>query len=170
MIFGFGLLLMIDLPALVGVLGLFPFLIWYLGKQALVVPRVGSIQQSQTMRNRFKGFFVNLLIIGICVFVLFLLSNRSGFDSLSNYSLVIFGLVIALAISSLGLLMKTFRYYIYATIIFLAMSIGSLFNLTFQTGDLFLILVMIAGGIILLCGMTILIRFLKKYPPILIDQ
>ena len=86
-ILGFGLLLLLDLPAYVGTLGLIPLLIWYLGKGSLVVPRVGSIQPGQTIKRRFLGFFLNICLVGIGVFVLFLMGRGSGESFFSRYSL-----------------------------------------------------------------------------------
>ena len=51
MVFGFGSLLMIGTPWLVGALGVIPLLTWYLGKRYLTIPRIGTFQPSKTMRR-----------------------------------------------------------------------------------------------------------------------
>ena len=164
MIFGFGIFLMVDLPALVGLLGLFPFLVWYLGKQSLVIPRIGSIQPNQEMKKQFVGFFINLCLIGLGVFVLYLLNRGSGQTFLSLHPLMIFGFVLALAISSLGMILKTSRFYFYGLLVFASMAAGEFLSSSITAVDPYLVAVISAGGIILLVGFITLVRFLKKYP------
>jgi len=169
-IFGFGALLLADVPALIGILGLIPFLIWYLGKQYLTLPRVGSFQPDQETRKRLSGFFIYLFTSGIGVLVLYLIAARSGSYQLSDYSLALFGFVLALAISTLGLLMKTNRMYYYAMLVFLAMAIGETLNKTNDIVDYYLLSVIIAGSIIIFAGIIVLSRFLKKYPVVSLEE
>ena len=165
-VLGFGLLLLMDMPAFVGTLGLIPLLIWYLGKGSLVVPRVGSIQPGQAMKKRFLGFFLNICLVGIGVFILFLMGRGSGESFFSRYSLSLLGFVLALGISSLGLLMNAVRFYYYGALVFLAMAGGDFLMTSISTFDPFLVGVISAGAIILTAGMIFLIRFLIKYPVI----
>ena len=163
-IFGFGVLLLVDLPAMIGLLGPISFMVWYFGKQSLVIPRVGSIQLDQEMKKRFSGFAINLIIIGVGVFLLYLFSGNSSTSLLTDYSLALFGLVSALAISSLGYILQTNRMYAYALLVFLAMAIGEILGRSIVAVDPFLVSVILAGGIILLTGIIVLARFLNKYP------
>ena len=163
-ILGFGLLLQLEMPAFVGTLGLAPLLLWYLGKEGLVIPRVGSIQPGQAMKKRFLGFFISLVIIGAGVFLLFLFGRGSGESFFSTYSLSLFGLVLALGISSLGLLMNASRFYFYGALVFLAAAGGEFLQGTSSSYDPFLIAMISAGFIILMIGMILLVRFLKEYP------
>ena len=104
MIFGFGIFLMVDLPALVGLLGLFPFLVWYFGKRIPGFSRgLDPSSLRQEMKKRFVGFFINMCLIGLGVFVLYLLNRNSGESFLSQHPLMLFGFVLGLAISSLGM-------------------------------------------------------------------
>jgi hypothetical protein len=169
MIFGFGIFLLVDLPALVGLLGILPFLVWYLGKQNLVVPRVGSIQPDKEMKKSFRGFFINLFLLGIGVFVLMMLNQGAGNSFLPQHSLMVFGFVLAVAISSLGMIMKTARFYYYGLLVFVAMGAGEFLSSTISTVDPYLIAVISAGGIILLAGFIVLARFLKKYPVVSLE-
>ena len=169
-ILGFGLLLLLDLPAFVGVLGLIPLLIWYFGKGSLVIPRVGSIQPGKAMKKRFLGFFINLCLIGIGVLVLFLLGRGSGESFFSKYSLSIFGFVLALGISSLGLLMNSVRFYIYGALVFIAMAGGELLMSSISAFDPFLVGMISAGAIIIAVGLVTLTRFLGKYPVIDLEE
>jgi hypothetical protein len=165
MIFGFGIFLLVDLPWLVGLLALIPFLVWYLGKQSLVVPRVGSIQPSQETKKRFQGFFAALVLMGIGVLVLYLVS-RAGDRALSQSPLMIFGIVVGVGIASLGLVLGAQRFYIYGLIVFLAMAGGEALLSSIKGVDPFLVSVITAGALILTAGTIILVRFLNRYPVI----
>ena len=164
MIFGFGIFLLIDLPALVGLLGLLPFMVWYLGKQSLVVPRVGSIQPDQEMKKRFVGFFITMCLIGVGVIVFYLANRAAGTSFLDQNPLLIFGVVVGLGISSLGVILKTNRFYLYGLLVFAAMAVGEFLGGSITAVDPFLVSVISAGAIILLTGIIILVRFLNKYP------
>lgn len=169
MIFGFGIFLTADLPALVGLLGMLPFLVWYLGKEYLVVPRVGTIQPDQEMRKSFIGFFINLCLIGIGVFLFYLLNRKTGLPFFSQHPLLLFGFVVGVGISSLGIVLKTPRFYLYGLLVFAAMGAGEFLGSTITTVDPFLVAVISAGGIILLAGFFILARFLSKYPVVSLE-
>jgi hypothetical protein len=163
-IFGFGLLLLLDLPAFVGLLGLLALLVWYGGKASLVLPRVGTIRPGREINERFQGFLINLVVIGIGVFILFLLSRSGGVSIFSRFSLSILGFVLALGISILGLLLDTPRFYFYAGLVFLAMAGGELLSERVTAFDPFLAAVIGSGVVILVSGTAVLIRFLRKYP------
>lgn len=169
MILGFGIFLLVDLPALVGLLGLLPFLVWYLGKLSLVVPRVGSIQPDKKMKKSFRGFFINLCLIGVGVFTLYLLNRGTGESFFAKHPLSLFGFVLALAISSLGMILKTNRFYLYGLLVFAAMAVGELLASSITAVDPFLLSVISAGGIILLAGSFVLARFLNKYPVVSLE-
>lgn len=167
-ILGFGLLLLLDLPALVGLLGVLALLVWYIGKGSLVIPRVGTIKPGREMKERFKSLLITLILLGAGVFALFLVGAGSGggVSLFSRYSLSLFGLVVALGICSLGLLLDTARFYYYGGLVFLAMAGGDLLGQSVTAFDPFLVAVIGAGGLVLAAGVVVLVRFLGKYPVI----
>jgi hypothetical protein len=167
---GFGVLLLAGLPALVGILGLIPLLIWYFGKQLLTLPRVGSLQPDRAMSTRFLGITYTLVIVGAVLFLLILIRPDTGASFLEVYSLTLFGLVLGLVISALGFLMKTNRYYLYGLLVFLSITLGELLNRSITAVDWFLLAVIFSGGIILFAGVIVLVRFLKKYPIVSLDR
>ena len=152
-IFGFGALLMVDVPWMVGVLGGIPLLIWYLGKRYLTVPRIGTIQPGRVMKKRFVGFSVFMIAAGLGVLALFILVAVSGGNLLADHPLALFGLVLALGISALGLVMKTNRLHLYAFLVFASMAVGEILNKSIEVVDVYLLSVIIAGGVIIL-GLT----------------
>jgi len=169
-IFSFAVLLMIDLAWMVGLLGGISLLIWFLGKRHLTIPRIGTIQPDKLAKKQFKGFSVSMIIMGLGVLVFFILVAGTGGNLLGDHPLALFGLVLALGISALGLMMKTNRLHFYATLVFASMAIGVIMNKSIETMDVYLLSVLAAGGIILVAGSIVLIGFLQKYPVDLLDE
>lgn len=164
-IFGFGTLLLAEIPWLIALLGLIPLLVWYLGKHYLISPRLGTFQPSASMNKRFRGFFVCLLTVGLGALLFFM--PGSG---LAAHPLALLGLVLALGISALGLLMKTNRLYYYAVLVFAAMAFGEALNPSIKESDTYLLAVILAGGVILISGSMVLWRFLRTYPVVSIEE
>jgi hypothetical protein len=164
MIFGFGTLLMADAPYLIGLLGFVAYIVWYLGKHTLVIPRVGSIQPGPQIKRRLFGFFLNLFFFGAGALAFYLVGG--GKENLTSFisPLMIFGLVVGLGISSLGLALKASRFYLYGLLVFAAMIVGELLSASVTQVDPFLVSVISAGGIITLSGLIILGKFMSKYP------
>ena len=169
-IFGFGALLMVDVPWMVGVLGVIPLLIWYLGKRYLTVPRIGTIQPGRVMKKRFVGFSVFMIAVGLGVLALFILVAVSGGSLLADHPLALFGLVLALGISALGMVMKANRLHFYALLVFASMAVGEILNKSIEVVDVYLLSVIIAGGIIIIAGGITLIGFLQKYPVVSMEE
>lgn len=164
MITGFGAFLMADAPYFVGLLGLVAYLVWYFGKQALVIPRVGSIQPGAEIKKRMFGFFLNLFLFGAGALAFYLIGGGERTNLPPISSLMVFGLVVGLGISALGLALKASRFYIYGLLVFAAMVVGELFRDSITAVDPFLVAVIAAGGIILVTGIVLLGRFLARYP------
>jgi hypothetical protein len=169
-IFGFAALLMVGQAWMVGLLGGIPLLIWYSGKRLLTYPRSGSIETSREMKSRTRNYTFALLISGLGVLAFIIVIAASGRSFLADHSLALFGLVLALGISTLAILTKANRLFLYAVLVFAAMAIGEVLNQPIGTIDVFLLSVLIAGAIIILAGILILVSFLRKYPVISLDE
>jgi hypothetical protein len=111
-----------------------------------------------------------LCVSGVGVFVFYLLNLRSGNSFFASYPLALFGFVLALAISSLGIMLKTNRFYIYALLVFLAMAAGELLGNSITAVDPFLVSVISAGSIIMIAGIIVLVRFMNKYSVVRTDD
>jgi len=82
---------------------------------------------------------------------------------------MLFGFVLALAISSLGMVLKTSRFYFYGLLVFAALAAGEFLSTLITAVDPYLVAVISSGGIILLAGGITLIKFLKKYPVVTLE-
>jgi len=167
---GFAIMLMADQAWMVGLLGVLPLLIWYLGKRSLTIPRIGRIQPDHKAKLQFTGFGIAMFILGIGVLGLFILVGRKGGRFFIEHPLVIFGLILALGISALGFIVKTGRLYIYAILVFVAMAAGDIINQSIKNLDTYLLAVFLAGVIIILTGCCVLAGFMKKYPVVTLDE
>ena len=163
-ILGFGGLLFLDFSGFTGVLGLVPVGLWYLGKRVITLPRIGTIQPDKAMGKRLAGFLSTMVVIGAAVGVMAFLLAESPSQLSDGHPLMMFALVLSLAISALGLVMKVARLYFYAILVFLALSIGEGVNGMVEGPDFFVLSVICTGIIILLTGTGVLFRFLQKYP------
>ena len=160
----FGLSLLANIPWVIGIVTILPLLGWYIAKEKITRQRTGIINQNSSMRHRFTNFYIAILFFGLLALIIILSSIISGRLVFLQYPLSIFGLILALGISSLAMLLHTNRFYIHATIIFLSMTIGEILNPYSSTIDTYIFALLIAAIIILCIGFFITMRFLKKNP------
>ena len=159
-----GLMLTQEPNGLIGLLGLLGLGIWYMGKRLITIPRIGIIEPSQKMERRLTNMAVFLVVLGLLVFVGILVMRSIGVVEFNNYTLAILGLVLAGGVAVLAFLLNAPRIYVYAVIIFVSFAGGEILAQYITSVDAFALAVMAGGGLILIAGITVLIRFLRKYP------
>jgi len=159
-----GLMLTQEPTGLIGLIGLLGMGIWYIGKRTITIPRIGMIEPSPKMERRLTNLAVFLLVLGLVAFVGILLSRAAGNIMISDYSLGILGLVLAAGVALLAYLLNAARLYIYAVILFVSFAGGEILAKTVTTFDAFALSVIVGGGLILLSGIVVLVRFMRKYP------
>lgn len=155
---GWGLMLWYDFVAVMGgVWVAFYFLVLGL-KRWLVYPRAGYIKIAEARKQQVKMVIlgVMLFLAGLAAFFIFAVETRP--DWFSDYFMFIFGTMLAVVIGVLGYWWKVSRWYVYAVIVFASFSLyqwlNTPLNLTF----------IVPGGIITVCGFTLLVLFLFKFP------
>jgi hypothetical protein len=159
-----GVFLVVEPSGLIALLGPLALAIWYLGKRFITIPRTGRIQPSQKMERKMRNLAIFLLVLGFIVFGGILTGMIIGFTSSSSYSLGILGLVIAAGVSLLAYLLNAARLYAYAVLLFAAFAGGEILSASITTFDAFAFSVILAGALILLSGLVVLIRFMRRYP------
>lgn len=134
-------------------------------KSAITIPRMGYVQFDEA-RTR-KTHLVIMLGIGAATFSLFLglfVFTRSGsfsadFESwFSQYYMLVLGAFPAIVLAGAALWMGVNRLLVHALLIVLIIFAG------IQLGIPEPYYVMVLGSIILLTGLWLLFRFLRKYP------
>jgi len=159
-----GLMLIQEPTGLIGLIGLLGMGIWYIGKRTITIPRIGVIEPSPKMERRLTNLAVFLVALGLIAFTGIILSRVGGSTMISDYSLGILGLVIAAGVALLAYLLNAARLYIYAVLLFVSFAGGEILAKTVTTFDAFALSVIVGGGLILLSGIVVLVRFMRKYP------
>jgi len=159
-----GLMLTQEPTGLIGLIGLLGMGIWYIGKRTITIPRIGVIEPSPKMERRLTNLAVFLIVLGLVVFVGILLSRAVGSSMISDYSLGILGLVLAAPVALLAYLLNASRMYIYSVILFISFAGGEILAKSITAFDAFALSVILGGGLILLSGIVVLLRFIRKYP------
>jgi hypothetical protein len=161
---GWGLSLAVGPAGLITLLGPIALGIWYVGKRFLTVPRAGVIRPSQKMAHRMRNGAIAMLVLGAITLIGILLGTMNGSNGLADYTLGILGLVIAAGLCVIAYLLNANRLYVYAVLLFVAFAGGQALNDAIAGLDSFIISVIAAGALILLSGVVMLLRFLRKYP------
>jgi hypothetical protein len=159
-----GVFLLVEPSGLIAILGPLALPIWYLGKRFITIPRSGMIQPSQKMERKMRNLAIFLVVLGVIALGGILTGRIVGYMFSGGYSLGILGLVLAGGISVLAYLLNATRIYIYAVLIFIAFAGGEILSTSITTFDAFAFSVILAGALILLSGLAVLVRFLRKYP------
>jgi len=159
-----GVLLVVEPSGLIGLIGPLAFAIWYLGKRFITIPRIGRIQPSQKMERKLRNLAIFLLVLGVIALGGVLTGWIVGYAFSSGYSLGILGLVIAAGVSLLAYLLNAARLYAYAVLLFIAFAGGEILSASITTFDAFAFSVILAGALILVSGLVVLVRFVRKYP------
>ena len=159
-----GMFLVFGPPFLVFLIGPMALVIYYFGKRDITIPRIGIIEPAPRMARRISNLLLTLLLIGITALVGIWLLASGDKPGLGSYSLGIVGLVVAVGVCILGYLLYASRLYAYAALLFVAFATGAALIDRITAVDMFLVSVISAGFIILLCGLVVLARFVRRYP------
>ena len=167
LLLGFGLMMITDqlytflICITLGMVALF-------ARKRIISSHIGYVKFSPSRQARTRRSRIIAIASGICILLLglallILVSTNNvplWLDTLLHgYFLILFGVMLAILVSLAAYMIGVKRYYIYAALVFIAYSIAEF--LSVHHGGL---PVVIAGGVILLVGLVVLIRFLRKYP------
>ncbi len=159
-IVGWGLSILTEAAYLPGVsfIGIY-FVIWGV-KKWLTYPRIGYARFSATSRRRIKARSVIILtvvlLLGVVVGVLWGIGTRPQW--LVDYFPLVFNGMLAAIVCFAAYWARVNRFYLHAALIFLGAVFHLWLGIRWEFGFIG------AGGIIVLIGVGLLIRFLRKYP------
>ena len=153
---GWGLGILTDTAGLTGVWVIAAFWITWGLKRRLTQPRIGHVKV--TMEKKTLSWLaiggVATLVLGIVAYFLF----TSGSNFLVGYFMLLFGGILAIVTCAIAYWWKVNRWYVYAALILFGVS-------SYQWLDFSLPLsFIIPGSLIILSGLTVLIRFLHNNP------
>ena len=134
-------------------------------RKRFLQPRIGDLpasshQQAQAQKVLLLTslLFGVLFLVGIGIFFAFGVMSGPLNDWLRNYFLLVIGIIFAGAWLFAAAMLKISRFYLYAIFTFAALAMAQ--YSVFQ----FWIALVILGGLIILSGAFILLRFLQQHP------
>ncbi len=154
-----GILMLSDLIAMGGMIWLFALFIKPL-KKKITYPRIGYVKFSRPQVTRITKMLSYFMVFGTVVFLMFTISlmGQSMRTFLREYMLIIVGVSFALMAFLGGMLSRIKRWNYYAILILLVFILELKMNLGFPYA------LMILGAAMFSTGMTLLIKFIRKYP------
>jgi len=154
-----GFLLLSGNPEFVGPAVVIIFLIPPV-KKMVTVPRIGLVNFSSQRNIRQMRLYLVTLVVGLLVFLVFLLNNSS--ESLTafarEYYALLLGLIFVLMAGMAALLTGVRRFVWYMAGILVLFIVGQILGWEFPVTQA------LTGGMLFLTGVITLIRFVKKYP------
>ncbi len=165
---GFGISMVIDWDYILlafAAIAIVPLLI----RKRILTPRLGIVKfsperQAKTKKSRIFAIMTLTftMLLGMLFVVLFSTGTMPQWlDAwISDYFLVFFGGMQAAIITTAAYIVSVRRFYVYALLVLFAFILASLL----RPDDMEGIPIAVAGGLILLSGIVIFIRFLRHNP------
>jgi len=162
----FGLTIVVHFPALaaIWIVGLMPGL-REVGRK-LVVPRIGHVQFREPRskaKDRLTGVLTATSVIGMAMFLIFLWLSKGVAPAwvqwIGAHFILVIGLIWGGALAIAGWLVMFPRLYAYGALVFVSLIITDSME-GYHLG----VSLIAAGGAILLVGVILLVRFLRRYP------
>jgi len=158
MALAFGLTIFLDVSYLTGVMVAIGYALQRIGKSLVTFPRIGYIKLRKARKSGMVALLSGVLVLGLMIFMLFMLGEENPVRAFVLQNMLFFIAFIwggAIALAALSFNIK--RFYVYALLIFFAVILSDL------VGILGLNLI-VAGVMIILAGLLVMLRFIRKHP------
>lgn len=138
-------------------------------RKRILIPRLGIVKfspkrEAKTKKSKLAAMITLTftMLLGMVFFVLVSSNNMPYWLEIwmSDYFLTFFGGMIAVIVTIAAFIVSVKRFYAYAILIFIAFFLASMLRPEDMEG----IPITIAGGLVLISGTIILIRFLRHNP------
>lgn len=160
-IFGFGLNMALDNSAFLFMSWL-PIILYVPLKNRITVPRIGYVKFSSSNSLVLGIVLAVLVVLLLGIFILLIVGPNlipvQITEWFRQYYLLFFGSLVGLGFAGTALATGISRFYAYAVILVLVFAAGLWLNIPEP------IYVLTAGLVILGAGITLMVRFLRKYP------
>ncbi|MGB2800480.1 MAG: hypothetical protein WBC55_09855 [Dehalococcoidia bacterium] len=162
---GLGLAMLTDQSWWLALMLLSMLALW--ARKRVTYPRMGYVKfapqrEARTKRSRIIASMVltSTMLLGVIVFALVSTNSLPQWLEawLADYFLVAFAVMVGAIIAVGAFMVGVARFYAYAVLVLIAFAAGQWLNTSAGLP------VTIAAGVILLSGLAVLIRFLRKYP------
>jgi hypothetical protein len=126
-------------------------------KKRITYPRTGYARPAEQRKQRSRAVIagVTTSLLGVMVLVLVITGGMPQF--LRDYFELLFGTMLAIVVGLVGYWWGIVRWYYYAGLVFVFAAVNQWLGLSFDLSFI------IPGAVILLCGLLIFVRFLRKY-------
>jgi len=158
MALAFGLTIFLDVSYLTGVMVAIGYALQRIGKSLVTYPRIGYIKLRKARKSGMVALLSGVLVLGLMIFMLFMLGEENPVRAFVLQNMLFFIAFIwggAIALAALSFNIK--RFYVYALLVFFAVILSDL------VGILGLNLI-VAGVMIILAGLLVMLRFIRKHP------
>lgn len=138
--------------------------IWIAAKRKITMPRIGYVNIGTKGSNKIFALFLGLAVAGLGVFFLFtMMTFQNGRPEwietiLFQYGMVWIGLGAAVIGSMFAYTMGLKRLYGYGLLTLALFVVGYFLAVPFEYLLLFI------GGVVMACGVALLVQFIHKYP------
>lgn len=159
--FGLGIFLrsVVDFSTWFVIPGIFPAImvpIWISVKKQITMPRIGYVKFRSGGANKLTAVFIGLIVVGLGVTTLAWASVLR--DIIVSYSFIIIGIGAASISSLFAYTLGLNRLYAYGLLSLVLFITGDFITIPFEYSLLTI------GLVIILNGLVLLTRFIKRYP------
>lgn len=149
------------LPTLVWI-ALFPSVLAL--KRKVTYPRIGYSRPAEHRKQMTRIMIAGAvtLLLGIIVFLLVFADGMTQF--LKDYFEFLFGSMLSVVIALIGYWWNIVRWFGYAILVFICATINQWSGLSFEMSFI------IPGGIVILYGLFLFVRFIHRYPVIASEE
>jgi ABC-type Co2+ transport system permease subunit len=159
-----GLAMYADVAWLPGIVFISLYSITWPLKRRFTYPRIGQAKITEERRQATKLLILGavLFVLGTFVFGIFMAGSRPSW--LVEYFILFFGGMIAVVICFLAYWWKANWWYAYAAMLFISVSCHQWLGFPLQWSFI------VPGAVILAVGIALLVRFLRKYPELSLEE
>lgn len=158
MALAFGLSIFLDISYLAAIMVSIGFAFQSVAKNMVTFPRIGYIKLRQAKKRGMSAILTGVLVLGMMIFLVFMLGDENPVRLFVKENMLFFiASIWGGAIAAAGLSFHVRRYLVYALLVFFSVILSG------QIGGLGLNLAF-TGGMIVLAGLIIMVRFIQRYP------
>lgn len=158
MALSFGLTILLDINYLTAIMVSIGMALQSLGKSKITYPRIGYVKFKKRKKRAIASVFSGVFVLGLMIFALTMLGTSSRvYAFIQENMLLVIAVIWGGAIAVAGLTFNANRFYAYAAFIFFAVLLSD------KVGGLGINLTL-CGTAIMITGLVIMVRFIRKYP------
>jgi hypothetical protein len=141
-------------------LALSGILVFILGKRFITIPRMGYVKFGESRKKKRRNL-IGIILGAVIITSSILFISLAGYSLNALFTGIFLGLMITTIFMVMAYFLDFFRLYFYAALFGISISINELWWAHPQAP----LAITLSGGLVLLIGCLLLIRFMKTYVP-----